>query len=158
MWFSISGRFSVQIQFAKLSDSIENLQVFLLLNILEINFLGAFISMVPLSVLNPSGISLSKPLMTQLVLCLAHSHSLLRMRKYAGNRAERRSLSDLRAVMARHFLRLFILPTVAPNLNCVVFAAVADYSSSHKHLSEHIEFSNLSASSFGGSFIAMIHI
>jgi len=30
VWFSISGWFSVQIQFAKLSDSIENLQVFLL--------------------------------------------------------------------------------------------------------------------------------
>ena len=38
---------------------------------LEINFLGAFITVwFPLSVLNPSGISLSKPLMTQLVLSL----------------------------------------------------------------------------------------
>ena len=98
---------------------------------LEINFLGAFITVwFPLGVLNPSGISLSKPLMTQLVLSLVHSHSFLWMRKYAGNRGKRRSLSDLRLVMARHFLYAFILSTVAPNLKCVVFAAVADYSSS----------------------------
>jgi len=83
--------------------------------------------------------------MTQLVLSLVHSHSFLWMRKYAGNRTERRSLSDLRAVMARHFLSAFILPTVAPKLKCVVFAAVADYSSSPKHISEHIEFSSLPA-------------
>ena len=113
---------------------------------LVINFLGAFITVwFPLSVRNPSGISLSKPLMTQLVLSLLHSHSFLWMQKYAGNRGERRSLCDLRVVMARHFLSAFILSTVAPKLKFLVFAAVADYSNSPKHFSEYIEFSSLPA-------------
>lgn len=125
---------------------------------LVINFLGAFITVwFPLGVLNPSGISLSKPLMTLITqLSLVHSHSFLWMRKYAGNRGERRSLCDLRVVMARHFLSAFILSTVAPKLKFVVFAAVADYLSSPKYFSEYMEFSSLPAF-FGGSIITMVH-
>lgn len=91
--------------FAKLSDSVENLSVFLLS--LEINVLGALITVwFPLNVLSPSGFSVSKPLINLFVICLVHSHSFLRMRKYVGNRAERRSQRFKGCYVAAFFTRV----------------------------------------------------